>query len=770
MNMNILIYGMIYLGSAVMMYSIVRYFRFEREIERGGIWEKVRKILLLPLVMMILFLAGYLAVGLFGRPDLIISAILFGGSLFVALMTHAIRYVTTQIRARDRHLEILYGEMRGNLEDLTRNSLSVFRVNLTTDAVEERGGENLYASDRTAKSYSQLLSLRQPHYSGSLNPLRREALLAELKRGRSEYEQTLLCRREDGRNMFVRIRAALAFNPSTDSVMAFITEQEFNQEMVQDAVRTQVLGQQYDITAYLLDGQMQIVEAGGADGRDCTMARKGESVEYENFVGTRIAAAICAEAGEHEAVLESLQMKSIRSALSHGNSYEVEFSVRMGEETAYKRFAFYPVDREADFYILLVSDITKPVRDQLRQNEELRLALQAARQASTAKTAFLSSMSHDIRTPMNAIIGFTRMAGKEGTPPEQMRDYIGKIESSGKHLLALINDILEMTRIESGKISLEESETDLKELTGGIRDLFAAQMKEKQVAFITDCSEVSCSRVICDRGRMNRMLMNLVSNAYKFTPAGGQVSVSLRQVSPVEDGFAEFEYVVRDTGIGMSEEFAARIFEAFERERTATVSGIEGSGLGMAITKSIVDLMGGTIRVRTAPGEGTAFTVSLRLRCLVDSCREEIAVPAAADPEAFSGKGLRLLLVEDMAVNREIALLLLQELGFETEVAINGLEAVERLEQAEAGYFQAVLMDIQMPIMDGYEAARRIRALPDAQRRSVPIIAITANAFAEDVMRAKEAGMDAHVSKPIHPEELRAVLAQILAGAPVHSG
>ena len=389
----------------------------------------------------------------------------------------------------------------------------------------------------------------------------------------------------------------------------------------------------------------------------------------------------------------------------------------------------------------------------------------AAQESSRAKTVFLSNMSHDIRTPMNAIIGYVNLAERQDITLEETKDYLGKIKSSSRHLLALINDVLEMSRIESGKMELEPIEADLRKTLGEVRDLFATQMSGKGIDFVVDASGVRDSRVYCDKNRLNRVLQNLVSNAFKFTPQGGKVSVTAVQTENVKEGFGEYEIRVADTGIGMSEEFAARVFEAFERERTSTVSKIQGTGLGMSITKSIIDMMGGTIDVQTEKGKGTEFIIHISLELQkADKTEKQTADGSAENGQqiAVDFSNMRLLLVDDVEINQEIASMLLEELGFEVEIASNGEEAVQKVVSAKAGYFDAVLMDIQMPVMNGYEATKAIRAISDEAYSKIPIIAMTADAFSEDVKKAHDAGMNAHIAKPIDMNIVINVLSDIL--------
>ena len=391
-------------------------------------------------------------------------------------------------------------------------------------------------------------------------------------------------------------------------------------------------------------------------------------------------------------------------------------------------------------------------------------------ESSLAKSRFLFNMSHDIRTPMNAIIGYTNLARKE-EDVAKTHEYVDKIESSSQHLLALINDILEMSRIESGTVELEYLPIDLRALFDGVRDLFSEQMRLKNLDFQVHTGRIQHRYVWGDRKNLNRVMLNILSNAYKFTPEGGHITASLYETGSGESGYGSYEIRVQDSGIGMSREFAEKIFTAFERERTSTVSGVEGTGLGMSITKGIVDLMGGTIEVITSPGSGTTIVICLKLKTAeeTDVMNDRLktadsAEKANADKAAdFSGK--RLLLVEDNMINMEIARMILSDAGFTVETAENGRIALDKVSASEPGYYDAVLMDIQMPVMDGYEATRAIRALENRDLAKIPILAMTANAFKEDETAAMEAGMQAHIAKPVDVELLKKTLASVLLAA-----
>ena len=527
------------------------------------------------------------------------------------------------------------------------------------------------------------------------------------------------------------------------------------------------------------------------------------------------------------------------------------------------------------------------------QNRKLEIALQHEGAANRAKREFLFNMSHDIRTPMNAIIGFTSLAATHIDNREQVLDYLKKISTSSQHLLSLINDVLDMSRIESGKVKIEEKAVHLPDLVHDVRSIIQPNVAAKRLSLFIDTMDIEDEDIITDPLRLNQILLNILSNAIKFTPTGGMISIRIAQKNGAPKGCVCYEFRIKDNGIGMSEEFQKHIFEEFSREESSTVSGIQGTGLGMSITKNIVDLMGGTIALTSEPGKGSEFIVTLcftrsgqkaepkqlpqleGLRALVadddtNTClnvstmlskigmrpewtisgkeavirtkyaveqgdefsvyiidwlipdmngieivrqirkvignrcpiiiltaydwadiedearaagvtafcekplflselRRVLAEPFRAEPAskpaqptAADLKGKKLLLVEDNELNREIALEILKEAGFVVDTAEDGAVAVQKIKQAAPGQYDLILMDIQMPNLDGYEATRQIRALPDAEKASIPIFAMTANAFEEDRQNALEAGMNGHIAKPLDVPHLLRVLADAL--------
>ena len=373
-----------------------------------------------------------------------------------------------------------------------------------------------------------------------------------------------------------------------------------------------------------------------------------------------------------------------------------------------------------------------------------------AESANKAKSVFLNNMSHDIRTPMNAILGFAEIAKKEKDDKNKLDEYLGKIIMSGKDLLNLINDILDMSSIESGKVKFNHVATSIKGMVEGIKDMFVNEAEKKNITFNVKYEDVVNDYIYCDEVRAKQVGINIVSNAFKYTPVGGTVSLTVRQYPLQKDGFAKYEIVVQDNGIGMSKEFKEQIFDSFSRERSATLSGIQGTGLGMAIVKKIIDMVDGEIDVWSEVNVGTRITVRLTIK----TAEKEEEYKQEQPEESYNFEGKKVLLVEDNELNREIAEAILNEVGIRVESVVNGQEAVDRMAMAKPGEFDLVLMDIQMPVMDGYTATTKIRELDDAAVAYVPIVAMTANAFDEDRKETMNMGMNGHISKPIDIDEM----------------
>jgi CheY-like chemotaxis protein len=376
-----------------------------------------------------------------------------------------------------------------------------------------------------------------------------------------------------------------------------------------------------------------------------------------------------------------------------------------------------------------------------------------------AKRNFLNNMSHDLRTPLNAIIGYTTLAQTHLNQKELAWEYLNKISISSKLLLSQINDILEMSQMENGMIPLENASCNLQRLLEELQTVLSGQMQEKHQEFHMDLN-ISNADVICDQMRLNQILMNVLGNAVKYTPNEGTITLQLEQFQAKEEDQAGYRFIIRDNGPGMSEAYQEHIFEPFSREHNSTMSGVSGIGLGMSIVKNLVDLMEGRISVKSQLGEGCEVTIEL----VFAICEMQVD-PLASEGHIIQPEWncMRLLLVEDNPLNQEIAAEILSDYGFLIDVADNGKEALERLQKEDSDYYDAVLMDIQMPVMDGYEATKQIRKLEDEELAGIPIIAMTANAFEEDKQQALQSGMNDFLTKPIDVEQLLNALTAAIA-------
>ncbi|MCM1320565.1 MAG: response regulator [Bacteroides sp.] len=620
-----------------------------------------------------------------------------------------------------------------------------------------------------------------------------------------------------------------------------------------------------------------------------------DSLSLENTVSRYIET--CVYGDDRSFMREALKRENLIREMAENKMRYMNYRVSFGGKMLYFQMKIVRVGEWSTCRAIVLGfrSVDEMTRMEIMRRSQLEDALVQANAANKAKTAFLSNMSHDIRTPMNAVIGFTSLALKHIDNHAQVEQFLHKIMSSGSHLLRLINDVLDMSHIESGKIHIEEKPADLSEILHGLRDIVQADAKAKQLEISMDTVGVVDEEIFCDKLRLNQVLLNILSNSVKYTPAGGKISMRITEKRLASNGCADYEFVISDTGIGMSAEFLAHIFEPFEREQNSTVSGIQGTGLGMAITKNIVDMMHGTISVKSEQGKGTEFSVLFTFRlnsdekalpvieklrncralvadddsaactgvssmlsqiglraewtqsgedalrllhqakadeegffvCIIDwqlsdmdaleaarRIRAEIgddmhiivlsaydwgdieeeakkagittfcAKPlffselraclnsivneqeknknAAASSEAEKVRGERILLVEDNEINQEIAQLILLDAGFSCEIAANGKEAIDLLSEHEPDYYRCILMDIQMPVMNGYEAAQTIRAMQDPRLSQIPIIAMTANAFEEDRQTALRSGMNGHIAKPIDTDELFSELDKIL--------
>ena len=786
--------------------------------------------------------------------------------------------------------KVLYNNMLDQFNTIADESLTVFRSNLTTGIVEEVRGQDLYPSDFVGNTITECAKSRLVSFI--LEDDRKiyseifamDKLLERTAKGLGPAEMVAFARRPSGKQCFVRYTGSARTNPLTGDVTAFGIETEYNAEMVNDVLDREVLAEQYDMICYIIGG-FYGVTIGDADniGKGSIFPTQKSGV-YMDYIKGQVMPVVVGTGEEKTELLSAMSIETVERELKTNKSYTVDVTCLIDGEEFNKRFIFHTVDAERHFYVLLKADITDVIREQKERNELLANALHEAEQANAAKTAFLSSMSHEIRTPMNVIIGLDSIALKEPGISDSTRDYLTKISGSARHLMNIINDILDMSRIESGRMTLRNEEFSFREMLEQVNTMINGQCMDKGLEFDCRINGIVADCYIGDDMKLKQVLINILGNAVKFTPTGGSVTFMVEQISEFENK-ATLRFIIKDTGIGMDASYLPKIFDAFSQEDSGRSTKYGSTGLGMAITKNIVEMMNGDITVESQKGIGSTFTVTVTLRTtdrktestfdikphdmkilVVDddpvACEharivlEEVGIAADtcesgeeaiekiklqharaeaynlilvdlrmpeqdgievtrrireivggdlaiviltayswddvidealdAGVDGFMAKplfatgvmdefksamkkkniaqetekhradltGRHILLAEDMEINADIMKEVLSMRDMIVDHGENGQIVVDMFNKSEENYYDAILMDVRMPVMDGLEATSTIRALDRADAKSVPIIAMTANAFDEDVERSLQAGMNAHLSKPVEPEHL----------------
>lgn len=776
------------------------------------------------------------------------------------------------------------------------NALGIFHMDVTDDVCLSVGGDaaaapvdfSKYTIDHVVEDLENFIS-DEKEKSDFISRFSRKALLNAYHNGTAQFDQVVRASYDDGGAKYARLAARIILNPTNDHIECVIYGVDITEEVMEKyhhdaAIKDQLdifnaLGKDY-LNIFLIDPNANtatILKLDGYVTGSIDIDKRREISYYDTckqYIDERV------HPDDKEMMLEAMKLENVLKELEKNGEYVSSYRIMENGETHYYQFKY--IRYENSRYIIAgFQNIDAIIANEKKQHDILTAALAAAEKSNRAKTTFLNSISHDIRTPLNAIIGFTALAASHIDNTEAVKDYLSKIATSGNHLLSLINDVLDMSHIESGKITIEESPVHLSDLLNDLRMIVLPNVASKQLDLFIDTQNVMSEDIITDKLRLNQVLLNILSNAVKFTKPGGHIRFWIKELEGAPKGMADFEFHIKDTGIGISDEFKDHIFEAFTREQTTTISGIQGTGLGMSIAKNIVDMMGGTITVNSELGKGSEFIVKLRfktcgnrtqtdiiipelkgMRALVadddfNTCasitkmldsigmrsewtttgkeallrtkfaierRDEFGVyiidwmipdmngveitrrirrivgnsapiiiltaydwteieseareagvtafctkpifmselrgilskpyspsaPAETEEkphEMFTGK--RVLLVEDNELNAEIASELLSDAGLEVDTAEDGEIAVKKMEEAAPDRYDLILMDVQMPKMNGYEATKRIRAMDDKTKANIPIIAMTANAFEEDRQNAINAGMNAHIAKPI---------------------
>lgn len=485
-----------------------------------------------------------------------------------------------------------------------------------------------------------------------------------------------------------------------------------------------------------------------------------QTCEYDGFDSEYLDTWVLPE--DREKVARAATPAYIRERLAQNKNFRVNYRITNHDKIEYLQLCIINVSRteRVSQIILGYRSIDDDIRHELEQNAILCEALEQSKSANIAKNTFLSNMSHDIRTPMNAIVGFTALAQKHSGDTDKVKSYLDMIEASGSQLLRLLNDVLEISRMEAGAVYVEETENNLLEIVQEVQRAVLSRATAKDIEFSLDISGMKHKYVYTDAQKLKQILVRLSRNAIKYTEAGGRVEVKVTELRELSNGLTAYQFMVKDNGIGISESFMTHMYEPFERQRNTTLSGIYGTGLGLTIIKNLVDMMGGTIEAQSVEGKGSCFTVTFHLRV-----REGQPPCAKEDDVSVQMKEQKkLLLVEDNEINLEIEVELLQDAGFLVDTAVNGELAVEKVKNAEPGEYALILMDIQMPVMDGYHAARAIRALENPALANIPIAALSANAFEEDRRMSRESGMNEHLAKPVNMPQLLKVIERITEG------
>ena len=804
----------------------------------------------------------------------------------------------TSAKVYAQRLQKTYMSIGDNFYRANERTLSMFRANITRNKVEDVQGKDLFGTDSVIRPYSELIYLRAANYpideerKTFLDTFDAENIKSLFRRGETELSMYLFSRRRDGHYCYVNYRAVFTRHPISDEIIIFMSEQEAGKEKVEGALLDKILARQFDMVAYLVNDKYSVVVGDASlikQGSIFPLTREGR---YEEYLKNQVLPVLDGEDSIKKNTEDALSLSTIKDKLKISEPYVVNIACNIDEKIFYKRLDFYCIDPRADFFILLKSDTTEIQQKQIEQNTRLKDALTVAKQANVAKTAFLSRMSHEIRTPMNAIIGLDNIALHDKDLTPTLKSYLEQIGSSARYLLSIINDILDMSRIESGRMSFRNEEFSFTSFIYQINSLIDGQCNDKNLTYECELKGEIGKYYIGDDTKLEQVLLNILGNAVKFTDAGGKVKLIIECTAQF-DGQSNFCFKIRDTGIGMSRDYLPKIFDAFSQEDDTTTSRYGGSGLGMAITKNIVQMMNGTIEVTSEKGVGTEFVVNVPLKnsarsesedshemrpqdfsVLIiddellarehaksvleevgiksDTCAggkealelinlrharrddynliivdwlmpemdgieltrdirkilgenttviiltaydwyevEEEALKAGVDTfmskplssanalyefqQAFNRKrqtvpekkvveleGRKILVVEDMPVNAEIMMMILEMRGMISDHAENGKIAVEKFAASPPGFYDAVLMDIRMPVMDGLEATAAIRALDHPDAKTVPIIAMTANAFDEDVQRSLKAGMNAHLTKPADPEQLYKSLQELI--------
>ena len=747
--MEYLILAMIFFGSALMVVNIIRYSIF---IKQSLELEKTTKkgLLIVPLLLLVFFLIGYVVVGLSGLADLMMSSILLGGSIFVFLLMLVILTIVKRIRETEQILSIRYDEAKAQVEGFLKDSMSVIRANLTKDEIEEVRGDYLYDSDNDFVKYSDYMANREKHilnpdYSETnTNLFKRENLIQHYMDGQINASQVLFVKDKNGDPVFVKYDATITKMPVSGDVVAFIVEKQYNEEVVKRVLVRQVLMDQYDRIGYIINGNFKVLIS-NVGKKEGLIFKDNTDDTYESIYYNIFLPAMIKDESMEPGQPNPLRLSVIDKKLSENSYYKVNLPFSVDGETRYKQFVFYRIDAASHFYIMLLSDTTEIQKEQEKRNRVLSEALRKSESSNESRVNFFTNITHDFSTSVHGILGFTELAKKE-KDIRVIHEYLSKISYSSSNLMSFMSDLFAMSVIESGELTINLDSVDICSEVDTIKKDVSEAFEVKSVGVDVDYSNVKNRIVKCDIKMVKQILNRLVRNAMTFVPEKTNVSVIVDQ-EIISEEKSNYIFRIRNKGRKIPDSGVEKLFDPEGWLNFGTSVDVPGAGIGMSVAKKYADIMGGSIELTSNEDEKVELTVVLPLDIDSDVKKEESSTGSVVFNQ-------NLLVVDDNEINREIASLTLSSIGFNVELACDGKDAVEKVEKSKPGYYSAVLMDVQMPVMDGYTATKEIRKLSEKALANVPIIAMTANNYQEDRNAALDAGMNGFVTKPIMLEEI----------------
>ena len=648
------------------------------------------------------------------------------------------------------------------------NTIVSFRLNLTQNIVEECKSKGAQTDDlKQYQTVTELFANIIPSVCIKADKeivkmnLNRERLLSEFKQGKTEIEIQYRRNLGDGVNRWLKVKIQITKSPISDDVIAFSYTYDVHEQMIMKQMIDSIIASDYDFMLYIdaKNNTSKMYSVGEHYNQKLLgkVAKAEESTEKylrRYYVGEDL-----------EGFIKKIKLETIIEKLNQTGSYTLYYPVIGKDGVVYHKKGVYSyLEKESRTICFTSNDVTGIFKMEAEQKENLKHTLHAAQQANIAKSKFLSSMSHDLRTPMNAIMGMTEVAKMEVGDEERVKESLSVISSSAKHLLDIINDVLDMSKIESGSFEFNEEKMSVEQTIMEVKAAMSSVMEKKRQRFSVGVS-ITNDHVIGNAGRLKRILYNLLGNASKFTQEEGVIALLVTEIPSSNAKQAKFRFIVEDNGKGIGKENVEEIFKPFVREGLSAIDHIEGTGLGLSIVKNIVESRGGLVKVESKVGNGSRFIVELPVA--IDHSEREytkLLISEKKEEKRFNFKGLHILLVEDHPINVLVARRLLEKQDAVVQIAENGEVGVDIFCKSEENAFDVIFMDVQMPVMNGYEATKKIRESNHVRGKTIPIIAMTANAYAEDVQKSLDAGMNEHIAKPISLEVMGKVLEKIIGG------